>query len=103
MRANTKKNNDIPMASYVFTNPNLQENVPFDKITSRIAYKAFIKVDDPSSQKKWEDEFNFKPDWQPIWKCARAKYLDKNQGDLNWRIIHRSLKTNYLLHKAGIV
>ena len=98
---NTPPNHDL---EYTLTNSHLTNPLPHSKVNARTIYEAFTQYDEPPvCQTKWEEELNTSPNWNLVWTCAKNNFLDKYLCDLNWRIIHRVLRTNKWSQRAGII
>ena len=90
--------------TFTLMNPNLNAPLVHTKATTSVVYKALIKSHNPPiSQRKWEDVLNMSPEWNLVWNCAKHKSLDKYLCDLNWRLLHRALKTNKRLFQWGVI
>ena len=89
---------------YTFRHACLSDPLCHEKVTARIVYRALVVSREvPHAQKKWENSLLISPKWNLVWGRAKHKSLDKYMSDLNWRIIHQALKTNYWAQKAGIL
>ena len=89
---------------YTFRHACLSDPLCHEKVTARIVYRALVvSREAPHTQTKWENLLLISPKWNLVWRRAKHKSLDKYMSDLNWRIIHQALKTNYWAQKAGIL
>ena len=82
----------------------INENyVQISKIQCKMAYKNMIvkQIIPPTSESKWNFKLNISTplDWDEIWLKANSKSMDDQDRDLWFRLRHRILPTNDVLHK----
>ena len=70
-------------------------------------YDIFVsdKYEKPKSERKWEEEFNMYVDsawWKKQNTLVKTMTDDISLRWFHYRILHRIIGTNYLLHKIGI-